>query len=204
MLRADMKRSLVVVLVSVGALLVSAAVAFAHNTPYSWSLTKAQFMLQDSTTIALPGTDRAALDAELDAWLKKFRPLLLTAQAESEKDPGAIRLAQIYDTYITRFTKARDTVNAGLSIDTVKCTGLGKGVKAHFAEKPGAVETRYKHFRCNTTSYTLEIPNIELVPGANPFLPEVKEGARKLVGPFSVAFTVHVTGKSRMLSQRAG
>ncbi len=94
-----MSRSIVVVLVSVGALAASAAVALAHNTPYSWSVAKAQFTLQDSTTIALPATERAALDAELDAWLKKFRPLLLTAQAESEKDPQAIRLAQTYDTY---------------------------------------------------------------------------------------------------------
>jgi hypothetical protein len=203
MLRAGMNRSIVIALVCVGALVASATVALAHSTPYSWSVAKAQLTLQDSTTIALPGTERAGLDAELDAWLKKFRPLLLTAQAESEKDPGAIRLAQTYDTYITRFTTARQSVNAGLSIDSLKCTGQGKGVKGNFSEKPGAIETRYKHFRCSTKSYTLEIPNIELVPGANPFLPEVKEGARKLVGPFSAAFTVHVRGKTRMLAQRA-
>lgn len=60
----------------------------------------------------------------------------------------------------------------------------------------------YKHFRCNVTSYTLEIPTIELVPGADPSLPEVKEVSRRLIGPPAAVFTVHVTGKSRMLSQR--
>ena len=165
-------------------------------------MAKAQFILQDSTTIALPGTERAALDAEIVAWLKKFRPLLLTAQAASEKDPLAIRLAQTYDTYISRFTTARNTVNAGLSIDSAKCTGLGKALKGNFNEKPGAIEKRYKHFRCNATSYVLEIPNVELKPGADPALPEVVEGPRRLIGPLQAVFTVHVRGKTRMLAQR--
>jgi uncharacterized membrane protein len=202
MLRTRMNRLVVVLLVSVGALAGSAAVALAHNTPYSWSVTKAQLMLQDSTTIALPGTERAGLDAEIDAWLKQFRPLLLTAQAASEKDPLAVRLAQTYDTYITRFTTARKAVNGGLSIDTAKCTGLGKALKGNFSEKPGAIEKRYKHFRCNATSYVLEIPNIELKPGADPALPEVVEGPRRLIGPLQAVFTVHVRGKTRMLAQR--
>ena len=71
-------------------------------------------------------------------------------------------------------------------------------------EKPGPVVKQYKHFRCNASSYTLEIPNIELVPGIDPSVPEVVEGARRLVGPLEAVFTVHVTGKSRMLSQRSG
>ena len=82
----------------------------------------------------------------------------------------------------------------GLSIDTVRCTGQGKALKGK----------RYKHFRCNATSYVLEIPTIELKPGVDPTLPEVVEGPRRLIGPLAAVFTVHVTGKARMLSQRAG
>ena len=85
-------------------------------------------------------------------------------------------------------------MNAGLSIDSAKCVGQGKALSGK----------RYKHFRCPTTSYVLEIPNVELKPGADPALPEVVEGPVRRIGPLEAAFTVHVTGKARMLSQRAG
>ena len=49
----------------------------------------------------------------------------------------------------------------------------------------------------------LEIPNIEFKPGANPDLPEVVELSARRIGPLAAVFTVHVMGKSRMLSQRA-
>jgi hypothetical protein len=201
-----MNRSIVVVLVSVGALVGSAAVALAHSTPYSWSVSKARVMLQEGTNISLPADQRQALDAELAAWVAKFRPLLLTAQAGAElgTDPAPARLAQTYNGYIERLKKLQAQVNSGLSIDSAKCVGQGKAVIGNFAEKPGLVQKSYKHFRCNATSYTLEIPNIELVPGTDPSLPEVVEGPRRLIGPLAAAFTVHVTGKSRMLSQRAG
>ena len=42
-------------------------------------------------------------------------------------------------------------------------------------------------------------PAIELKPGPDPATPEVFEGPRRLIGPFKAVFTVHVTGKSRML-----
>ena len=145
-------------------------------------------MLQEGTTIALPADQRAALDAELEAQLKKFNGLLLAAQ----DDPDQWRLAGTYKNYIDRFRKAQNNVNAGLSIDSVKCTGLGKALKGK----------RYKHFRCNATSYELEIPNIELQP-ADAVLPEVVEGPRRVIGPLEAVFNVHVTGKSRMLAQRS-
>ena len=96
----------------------------------------------------------------------------------------------------------RVQVNSGLSIDSAKCVGQGKALIGKFTEKPGPVERRYKHFRCNASSYTLEIPSIELVPGTDPSMPEVAEGPRRIVGPFAAVFSVHVTGKSRMLAQR--
>lgn len=204
MLAATMKRSIALVIVSTAVLAGSAAVALAHNTPYSWSVAKARVMLQEGTNIALPADQRAALDAELAAWLAKFGPLKLTAEAGAQlgQDPNYGRLAQVYGSYIERLKKIRVTVNSGLSIDGAKCVGQGKALVAHFTEKPGAVEKRYKHFRCNATSYVLEVPNIELKPGADPALPEVVEGPRRLVGPLQAVFTVHVTGKSRMVSQR--
>jgi hypothetical protein len=48
----------------------------------------------------------------------------------------------------------------------------------------------------------LEVPNIALDPSIDPSLPEVVEGSRRLVGPFQAGFTVHVTGNSRMVTQR--
>jgi hypothetical protein len=168
------------------AALACSAVALAHNSPYSWTVAKARVMLQESTNIALPEADRVALDAELDGWVKKFGVLVLTAA----DDP---RLAQTYDAYKRRFAAARATVATGLSIDSATCAGQGKALTGK----------RYKHFRCNATSYVLEVPNIELVFGDDPFLPEIVEGPRRRIGPLEAAFTVHVTGKSRMLAQRA-
>ncbi|HEU0303250.1 MAG TPA: hypothetical protein VFR32_01585 [Gaiellaceae bacterium] len=184
-----MRRAISILGVALAVAAAATATALAHSTPYSWTVPRAQLLLPDSTNIALPADSKASLDAELDAWLAKFRPLLLTAQA----DPDQWRLQQTYKTYIDRFVKARDTVNSGLSIDSTKCVGKGKALKGK----------RYKHFRCNATSYVLEIPNIELVPGADPALPDVVEGPRRIIGPLQAVFTVHVTGKTRMLSQRA-
>jgi hypothetical protein len=202
-----MKRSTLVVLVSLSALLGTAAVALAHTTPHWWSASKARVNLQEETNVTLPADQRAALDAELAAWLVKFRPLLLTAQTAAQlgQDPRAGRLAQTYDSYIERLKKLRVIVNSGLSINSANCAGQGKALIGKFnPEKPGPVVKQYKHFRCNASSYTLEIPTIELDPAIDPSLPEVVEGPRKLVGPLAAVFTVHVTGKSRMLAQRAG
>jgi hypothetical protein len=206
MLRGHMNRSIVVVLVTIGALVASAAVALAHSTPYSWPVSKARVTLQEGTNIALPADQRAALDAELAAWLAKFGPLKLTAEAGAQlgQDPTPGRLAQTYSSYIERLKKIRVSVNSGLSIDSAQCAGQGKALIGKFTEKPGPIEKRYKHFRCNATSYVLEIPDIELTPGTDPSLPEVAEGPRRLIGPLGAVFSVHVTGKSRMLSQRVG
>ena len=206
MLRTRMSRSVVALLVCVGALLGSSAVALAHTTPFSWSPVRARLILQEETTISLPQADRLALEAELNAQLAKFRPMKLTAQSlyESTQNPDYARLAQTYDTYIKRFEVALKTISTGLSIDTANCVGRGKAVVGNFSEKPGLVEKRYKHFRCNATSYVLEIPTIEFAPGPDPSVPEIVEAARRRVGPFQAVFNVHVTGKSKMLAQRSG
>jgi hypothetical protein len=151
-------------------------------------------MLQEGTNVGLPPDQRQALDAELAAWVAKFQPLLLTAEtgAQLGLDPTPGRLAQTYKSYIDRLKKLRGNVNSGLSIDSVKCVGQGNALTGK----------RYRHFRCNATSYVLEIPSIELVPGTDPALPEVVEGPRRLIGPLAAVFNIHVTGKSRMLSQR--
>ena len=207
MLAATMKRSIALVIVSIAVLAGSAAVALAHSTPYWWTVAKARVMLQEGTNVTLPADQRATLDAELAAWLAKFRPLLLTAQtgAAIGTDPRAGRLAQTYGSYIDRLKKMRVIVNSGLSIDSAKCVGQGKALIARAnTEKPGPVVKQYKHFRCNATSYVLEIPNIELDPSIDPSLPEVVEGSKRLVGPLQAGFSVHVTGSSRMTSQRTG
>ncbi len=164
-------------------------------------------MLQEGTNLALPADQREALVAEIGDSLKQLRPLQLTAQSlyESTQNPEYARLNQTYGSYIKRFVEAQATLAAGFSIDSAQCVGQGKALVGKFnPEKPGPVTKQYKHFRCNASSYTLEIPNIQLVPGAAPSVPEIVEGARRLVGPFKGVFTVHVTGKSRMLAQRAG
>jgi hypothetical protein len=186
-----MHRSVIVILASLGALAASATFALAHSTPYAWTVSKARVMLQEGTNVSLPEAERAALIAEAQGWLDKLRPLQLTAGSDPENRYW--RQAAMYKNYIDRFVDIRDTVARGLSIDSVKCAGQGKALTGK----------RYKHFRCNAASYVLEVPNIELVPGADPFLPEVVEGPRRIVGPLQAVFTVHVTGKARMLSQRA-
>ena len=184
-----MRRAALVILVSACALAASATVALAHSTPFAWTVSKARVTLQDEATIALPQDQREALDAELEATLDKFRLLLLTAQS----DPDDWLAAATYDNYVKRFQKAQDAVNAGLSIDSLKCVGQGKALKGK----------RYKHFRCDTSSYVQEIPNIELKPGVDPDLPDVVELPIRRIGPLAAVFSVHVMGKSRMLSQRA-
>ncbi len=195
MLAAHMRRSALVIVVSLGALAASAAVALAHNTPYSWTVGKARVLLQEGTNISLPPDQRQALDAELEALLDEYRPLKLTALSEYEttQNPDYSRLAQTYASLIDRVEKAQTRINAGLSIDSVKCAGQGKALKGK----------RYKHFRCDATSYVQEIPSVELKPVAGLTVPEVVEGPRRLIGPLAAVFTVHVMGKSRMLSQRA-
>jgi hypothetical protein len=190
MLLLDMRRAAPAILVVIGALAASTSAAFAHNTPYSWTVAKAQLTLQDEATIAVPEAQRAPLDAEIETLLGQFRRLKLVAH----EDPSQWLLEATYGNYETRFSKAQATLNAGLSIDTVKCRGVGKAVKRN----------RYKHFRCDATSYVLEIPTVELKPGADGALPEVLEGPVRRIGPLEASFTVHVTGKSRMLSQRVG
>ncbi len=201
-----MGRKSVFIIIASAAALVGSAVALAHKTPYSWSIAKARVMLQEGQNIALPEAQRASIDAEMEAQLKKFRPLKLTAQSlyESTQNPVYARLTQTYDSYIDRFEKVQATIAAGLSIDSSKCAGQGKAVVGNFSEKPGLVEKRFKHFRCNASSYVLEIPSIEFAPGPDPSTPEIVEGPRTLVGPLSAIFTVHVRGNSRMLSQRVG
>jgi hypothetical protein len=188
-----MRRSLLTIVISTAAL-AGSAVALAHNTPYAWTVSRAQVMLQDSANIALPEAGRDALDAELTALINKFGPLQLTAQAEYARldDPKYAELAQTYGTYIYRFKEARANLARGLSIDSVKCAGQGKALKGK----------HYKNFLCSATSYVLEIPNVELVPGFDPLLPEVVEGPRRVIGPLAASFKVHVMGKSRMVSQR--
>src|SRR5262245_46724831 len=206
MLPPTMGRKSALIIIASGTALVGSAVALAHNTPYSWSIAKARVMLQEGQNIALPEAQRASIDAEMEAQLRKFRPLKLTAGSlyESTQDPVYSRLTQTYDTYIKRFEKVQATIAAGLSIDSAKCVGQGKAVVGNFSEKPGLVEKRYKHFRCNATSYVLEVPSVEFAPGPDPSTPEIVEGPRKLVGPLSAVYTVHVRGNSRMLSQRVG
>ena len=80
-------------------------------------------MLQEESTIALPQDQREALDAELEALIEKFNVLFNTAA----DDPNQWRLTGTYDNYLDRFKKAQAIVNAGLSIDSAKCVGQGKG-----------------------------------------------------------------------------
>jgi hypothetical protein len=178
------------IFVGSAAALVGSAVALAHNTPHSWTVAKARVMLQEGTNIALPEAQRQELNVELEAQLAKFRLLLLQAQER----PEDWLYAQTYDNYIRkRFLPAQQKVLNGLSIDSVKCVGQGKASSGK----------RYRHFRCPATSYVLEIPTVELKYPAEGELPEVIEGPVRRIGPIAATFTVHVMGKSRMLSQRA-
>jgi hypothetical protein len=77
-------------------------------------------------------------------------------------------------------------------------------VIGRFTEKPGLVEKRYKHFRCNATSYVLETPSVEFVPGPDSSVPEIVEGPRRRIGPLRAVFSVHVTGLFKMIARQVG
>ncbi len=177
------------VILVIGILAASASVAVAHNTRYAWTTTKAQVVLEYEATIALPPSLKASLTEELEIQLAQFKLLALTAQDE-RKDWLA---AGTYANYIMRFRQALAKVRAGLSIDTAECAGTGKVLSGK----------RYKHFRCAATSAVLEVPDVELRVLVEGALPEVVEGPIRRIGPLEAVFGVHVTGKARMLSQRA-
>lgn len=64
---AVMRRSLAILGVSLAVSAAAAAAALAHSTPYAWTVARAQLLLPDSTSIALPADLKTSLDAELEA-----------------------------------------------------------------------------------------------------------------------------------------
>ena len=159
MLRAHMKHFTLVILVSVGALAASAAVALAHSTPFAWTASKARVTLQDESTIALPQDQREALDAELEALLDEVQACSCSQRSRTQDQWRARRT---YDNYLKRFKKAQDDGERRPVDRLPEVRRPGQGAQGK----------RYKHFRCDTNSYVLEIPNIELKPGADPPCPK--------------------------------
>jgi len=157
-----------------------APVALAHNTKSAWTTAKANVMLPDVVKIALPPDLAQALEGEIGPLLAQLRQLELNAQQERNDWLAA----GTYGNYVKRLGDAREKVQKGLSVDPATCVGTGTALKGN----------RYKHFRCSATSYVLEVPSIELKPGANGSLPEVVEGPIRRFGPFQATFTLHVTG----------
>ena len=177
-------RMLVAVIVVLAA---SATAAYGHVTKYAWTKGKAQVMLPDSATIALPPEVAGPLEAEINALLAQFN--LLELQAQDRNDWLA---TGTYANYKKRLSEARDRLQKGLSIDSASCKGLGKALTGK----------RYKHFTCDAMSYVLEVPAVELRGGEGGALPQVVEGPLRRLGPYAAAFTLHVTGAARCIPQR--
>ena len=163
----------------VGLALASASVALAHNTPWSWSPSRAAQMVTADVTLQLPPTERATLEAEI----RNMRSQYLLAEMIAH-DAGDWLAEGMYHNLVTRLTKALDKVQRGFGIDTARCKGIGRPVKG-----------RFKHFRCSITSQSAEIPTVASIErdGDKQI---VVEGPPRLVGPLEAQLDVHVTRKS--------
>lgn len=168
----------------------TASVAAAHNTPHAWTVGKANVMLPDTVRITLPADLRASLEAELTPLIDRLRLLELAAQQERSDWLAA----GTYANYLKRLTEARDRIAKGLPLDSAACAGTGKALSGK----------RYKHFKCNVTSYVLEVPAVEIAAAENGALPAIVEGPMRRYGPYEAVFTLHVTGPTRFVSQRLG
>jgi len=153
--------------------------AFAHNTPWSWTSSRAAQTVTAEATVQLAPADRASLEAEIrDA---RSRYMLAELIASEEGDWFA---AGMYHNLVFRLTKALDKIGAGLGVDKARCTGLGRAVRG-----------RYKHFRCSVSSQFVEIPSVARIDreGERQI---VVEGPSRIIGPLKAQLDVHVTGKS--------
>lgn len=173
-----------------GVFLASASVALAHNTKFSWTTAKAQVIVTNDVSLAIPSPQKAELEGSLRAKLALFQSLQLTAQQER----GDWMAAGRYGNYVTRFRDALAKVQGGLAVDSAACVGLGKAVK----------KNRFKHFRCSVTSVAIEVPTAEVLPAAPGQNPEVVDGTPIVVGPFKAVLSVHITGKSSISSKKIG
>lgn len=179
-----MRRALLVI----SLLAASASIAPAHVTPYSWTAARANVMLPDAVTIALPADVKASLQAELTPLIERFRLLELIAQQER----GDWLAAGTYANYVKRLRDARERVQKGLPLDTPRCAGSGRAVKGK----------RFTHFRCEATSYVLEVPTVELREGEVGALPQAIEGEIRRFGPYRAVFVLHVTGPGKLFARR--
>jgi hypothetical protein len=175
-----------------------ASVAAAHNTPYSWTVPRANAMLPETATVALPPDLQSSLQSELTPLIERLRLLEITAQ----QDRSNWLAAGTYGNYLKRLREAMERVEGGLPLDSVKCKGLGKVVTKKTKKKVAAKAKRYKHFSCSAASYVLEVPTIEIGTDPDGGLPPILESEVRRYGPYEAVFTLHVTGPSRFVSKR--
>ncbi len=170
----------------VGIALASASAASAHNTPWSWSSSRAAQMVVAGAVVQLPAAERGTLEAEIREARSEY--LLAKMIAYEQGDWFA---AGMFDNLVIRLTKARDKILSGLGVDKARCTGVGRASKG-----------RFKHFRCSVSSQFVEIPTVARID---------REGDRQIVveGPPRVValdaqFDVHVKGKASMVYRQVG
>jgi hypothetical protein len=168
---------------------VSASVALAHNTPWAWTEPKAEKMVVRDASVRLQGSERTALEDELQRSVSLYGLLAFAAA-----DAGDAKAERMFSTLFYRFRNALEDVRGGLEIDTADCRGSGTPQRG----------SRFKHFRCAATSEVLEIPSAELVDSEEGQLPTVIEGPPRILGPWRAQLEVHPTGRSAMMYRQMG
>ena len=108
----------------VGVALACATAAPAHNTPWSWSpgARRRWWSPMSPSSCRRPSAPQSR---------QRFAAHAQYALAEMIAYEEGDWLAQgMYHNLVTRLTKALDKVQRGFGIDTARCTGIGRAVKA--------------------------------------------------------------------------
>ncbi len=161
--------------------LVAVTAASAHGTEWAWTEPKAERVVLRDATIRLPQQSRESLEKELSTSIALFRNLENLAW-EARDDQAAARFHNLR----YRLSTALEKVQGGFRVAAAECTGSS-------AALPNG---RFKHFRCPSSSESLEIPSVEVAWEDGATLPTVVEGQPRTIGSVRARLDVHVTGKS--------
>jgi len=129
--------------------------------------------------------------ATLEADVRLQRGTYLRA-ALAASEVGDWLAAGMYNNLVMQLTSALSKLEKGLGVDDVQCTGIG-----------GAVNARYRHFRCAATSGVIEIPTVASIEREGD-REIVTQGPPRLVGPLNAIFEVHVRGTSKLTYRTMG
>jgi hypothetical protein len=177
-----------VLFLTVGLSLIAATVTGAHGGPQPWTESKAERVVRRDASVTLPAEQRVALREELRQLIPRLRMLEQTALDANEQQ-AASRFHNLRYRYSTLLRQ----VEGGVGVAAAGCNGAGGMV----------AEPWFRHFLCDVSSSTLQVPSIELVYDDPDELPRIVTGATRAFGPYGAKLLVHVTGPSSIAYRRA-